>query len=264
MHQLSPQQMDRRRLFCQFSGHLMPCSSCLHSKWVEDVCAAYCSGWHTCLSSVLLCGLPHLVWSTCSWCGTLHKCPVLSCPTPWVSILPMGKRVVPSGCLLSFSMASWLPASALVWLLSCHSDDCDTVVLESFCGRRVHAAHVRQLPFHKYVWGSQALHPSLWATAILTASSDCLNPTQLLVMHAATLPECGNWRCCCKQPGMSTVLCALGRMADWWFVATIPSSACWMWCMLYFCSWFWWVSQICLWRFGRLNGLVTECMNAVR
>jgi len=27
-------------LSCQLNGHLMPCTSCLHGKWVEDVCTA--------------------------------------------------------------------------------------------------------------------------------------------------------------------------------------------------------------------------------
>jgi len=26
-------------LLCELSGHLMPCTSCLYGKWVEDVCA---------------------------------------------------------------------------------------------------------------------------------------------------------------------------------------------------------------------------------
>ena len=25
-------------LLCEFNGHLMPCTSCLYGKWVEDVC----------------------------------------------------------------------------------------------------------------------------------------------------------------------------------------------------------------------------------
>ena len=26
-------------LLCELNGHLMPCTSCLYGKWVEDVCA---------------------------------------------------------------------------------------------------------------------------------------------------------------------------------------------------------------------------------
>jgi len=26
-------------LLCELSGHLIPCTSCLYGKWVEDVCA---------------------------------------------------------------------------------------------------------------------------------------------------------------------------------------------------------------------------------
>ena len=25
-------------LLCELNGHLMPCTSCLYGKWVEDVC----------------------------------------------------------------------------------------------------------------------------------------------------------------------------------------------------------------------------------
>jgi len=73
-------------LFCQLNGHLVPYTSCLHCKGIEYVCS---SGWHTCLSSsVLLCWLPHLVWSPCCQRGTLYTCLVLSRLRPWVSLLP--------------------------------------------------------------------------------------------------------------------------------------------------------------------------------
>jgi len=26
-------------LFCELNGHIMPCTSCLYGKWIEDVCA---------------------------------------------------------------------------------------------------------------------------------------------------------------------------------------------------------------------------------
>jgi len=46
-------------LLCELSGHLMPCTSCLNGKWVEeDVCAGQWPIWSICLScSVLSCGL---------------------------------------------------------------------------------------------------------------------------------------------------------------------------------------------------------------
>ena len=28
----------RLPILCELSGHLMPCTSCLYGKWVEDVC----------------------------------------------------------------------------------------------------------------------------------------------------------------------------------------------------------------------------------
>jgi len=53
-------------LLYQLCDHLMPHTSCFHCKGIECV---YCSVWHTCLSSsVLLCGLPRLVWSLCWQC----------------------------------------------------------------------------------------------------------------------------------------------------------------------------------------------------
>ena len=28
-------------LLCELNGHLLPCTSCLYGKWVEDVCAGH-------------------------------------------------------------------------------------------------------------------------------------------------------------------------------------------------------------------------------
>ena len=44
-------------------------------------------------------------------------------------------------------LALWLLASGLAWSLAtgCHSNDCDVVVWERFCGTIVHAAHVHPL-----------------------------------------------------------------------------------------------------------------------
>ena len=41
------------------------------------------------------------------------------------------------------------------------------------------------------MWGSQALHPSLWATATLTALSDSLRPTDAISGACSQSPEWG-------------------------------------------------------------------------
>jgi len=42
------------------------------------------------------------------------------------------------------------------------------------------------------VWGSQAFHPSLWATATLTVSSDSLRPTKAICGACSQSLEWGN------------------------------------------------------------------------
>ena len=45
---------------------------------------------------------------------------------------------------------------------------------------------------HLHVWGSHALHPSLWATATLISSSVSRSPTVVMGGAASQLPECGD------------------------------------------------------------------------
>jgi len=100
--------------------------------------------------------------------------------------LAQDRRVVPSGRLLfssirltgSFNAGIWACLMALhimsfMWLWRC----CLEALLrqDNPCSSRACTA----LP-HTQVCGSQTLQPSLWATAVLVASSESLRPTEVI------------------------------------------------------------------------------------
>ena len=111
--------------------------------------------------------------------------------------LAHGRRVVPSGCLLSshirligcLTAGIWARLIALQrmsfkWLWRC----CLGALLRQNSPCSPHASTA--LP-HTQVCGSQALEPNLWATATLTASSDSLSPTAVIGGACNQSPECG-------------------------------------------------------------------------
>ena len=95
---------------CELSGHLMPCTSCLYGKWVEDVCA----GQFGVFVYLVLCCLV----GCCTWCSCcvanvrLSKC-VWYCHVPghWLSSGPWQK----SGPIWAFVVIS----HQVDWLFNC-------------------------------------------------------------------------------------------------------------------------------------------------
>jgi len=76
----------------------------------------------------------------------------------------------------------WLLVSGLASVLSrwCYSNGCVFVVLGHLCSKVSHVVLVHPPVSHIHVWGSQAFHPSLLATATLIALFDSLSPTAVI------------------------------------------------------------------------------------
>ena len=141
-----------------------------------------------------------LLWLS-GQCGTRHRCPGLLRPMPWPCLVPK----VSVWCRQDFSILLQ-EADGLFgcWYLSAFDRPPDNVIhlmmtlvpgvtpspsaavaMKSTC------IHCHALP-HGQVCGSQALHPSLWATATLTASSDSLRPTEAMGGACSQSPEWGD------------------------------------------------------------------------
>jgi len=77
-------------LLCELNGHLMPCTSCLYGKWVEDVCA----GQFRVFVYLVLCYLLGCcTWFSCCAANVgLTMCLVLSRTRPLAFLWPMARE----------------------------------------------------------------------------------------------------------------------------------------------------------------------------
>ena len=78
-------------LLCELNGHLMPCTSCLYGKWVEDVCTGQFGVF---VYLVLCCLLGCCTWFSCCVANVrLSICVlVLSCPRPLAFLWPTARE----------------------------------------------------------------------------------------------------------------------------------------------------------------------------
>ena len=100
-------------LLCELNGHLMPYTNCFYGKWVEDVCAGQ---FGVIVYLVLRCLLGCCTWFSCCAANVVLSICVWYCHIPghWLP-LAHGKRVVPSGRLLSSRIRLSVSLTAGIW-----------------------------------------------------------------------------------------------------------------------------------------------------
>ena len=87
-------------LLCQLNSHVVPCASCLHRKWIENVGAGQ---YGILVNLVLCCLIGCSTWLSSCAANVGLRAYVSGIVTSHAMGFPQaqGKRVVPSGCLLS-------------------------------------------------------------------------------------------------------------------------------------------------------------------
>ena len=110
----------RLPISCELNGHLMPCTSCLYGKWVEDVCTGQFGVLSILFCAVLWAAAPGLVAVLPMWDSAYVSVTSQAIGFP----LAHGRRVVPSERLLSSRIrliGSFTAGIIIIIIITCTS-----------------------------------------------------------------------------------------------------------------------------------------------